>query len=259
MTNDHLHNYLWRVLLPIRMYGRFIVNGTWNGDRTLCMTFDCDKGDDMEAVPRLLSLLREESIPSGFALYGRLANRYPKVVEEILRSGHEIINHSFSHVSFRSLEFDQMKGEIMSFQEQMNEGFAYAVRGFRAPHLMWKYNHSLFRLLRENALYDSSYVGSGVAIINGTVEIPLTACPQHPQVCFDFSHHFEFPLVRSSFGNYLRLWQRLLRNNYFVNIYLDPRLVMDGSLEKILRRIPKGWQFEKLGNVARRLGSTVSQ
>jgi hypothetical protein len=240
------------------MHGKFIVNGAWNGDRTLCITFDCDKAEDMNSVRPLLPLLRERSIPTGFALYGKMADRYPKVVEEILRSGHEVINHSFTHISFRSLEPSRIKTEIVSFQEQMKERFAYAVRGFRAPHLLWKYDRSLFRILRENVLYDSSYVGSGVAIIDGTIEIPLTPCPLHPLVCFDFAHHFQFPLVRSSFSNFLLLWQRLLKNNDFVNVYLDPRLVMDGSLEKILSRIPEGWEFETLGNVARRFGSAVS-
>ena len=51
------------------------------------------------AVPRLLELLAEYSLPATFFVPGLTADRYPQAVERILASGHEVGHHSYAHHS----------------------------------------------------------------------------------------------------------------------------------------------------------------
>ena len=51
------------------------------------------------AVPLLLDLLRRLDLPASFFVPGRVAERYPHRVEEILAAGHEVGHHGYTHTS----------------------------------------------------------------------------------------------------------------------------------------------------------------
>lgn len=65
-------------------------------DRTLYLTFD--DGPNESGTSRLLSVLKRYAIPATFFLVGRNAQRMPDAVRRIAAAGHEIGNHSFSHI-----------------------------------------------------------------------------------------------------------------------------------------------------------------
>jgi hypothetical protein len=48
-------------------------------------------------VPRILELLAAHEIEATFFLPGVTAERWPRTVEEILQSGHEVALHGYSH------------------------------------------------------------------------------------------------------------------------------------------------------------------
>lgn len=256
LTNDFLHKCLLRMVLPVALQGRTIIRGTWTGEKIVCISFDCDTPEDMERIPTLLDQLRDENIPSTFALVGRLVNQYPMIVQEIIEKGHEILNHSFSHPeNFKSIDANRMKTEISHFQELMIKEFDYRPKGFRAPHLMRKYNDSFFRILREAELYDTSYVGHGVSNIDNVIEVPLTSCPAHPQICFDYKHHFQLPFIRASRDRYFQRWELLLKEASLVNIFLDPHLVIKPFLERMIKPGKETSVFLQTEEVVRKYGS----
>ena len=51
------------------------------------------------AVPLLLDLMHRLDLPATFFVPGRVAERYPHRVEEILAGGHEIGHHGYTHTS----------------------------------------------------------------------------------------------------------------------------------------------------------------
>src|SRR5215213_2715259 len=51
------------------------------------------------AVPRLLDLLSECSVPATFFVPGYTADHYPDAIERIVAAGHEIGHHGYSHHS----------------------------------------------------------------------------------------------------------------------------------------------------------------
>lgn len=252
IANDFLHKYVLKAILPMVLHGRKIVEGTSTEERIVCISFDCDLDEDMERIPSLLDVLKNEEIHSSFPIVGNLANKYPIIINEILEKGHEIVNHSFSHPkSFGSIDSTKMKEEIESFQKLMISDFDYRPEGFRAPHLMRKYSRVLFRILKEEGLYDSSYVGRGIVKIDDVIEVALTSCPEHHQVCFDYWHHFQLPLLKSSFNKFLNLWELLLSKECLINVFLDPNLISDVFLKEMIRRVGEDFKFRKLKDVAR--------
>lgn len=255
ITNAFLHRHILKVVLLLMLHDRYIVNGGSIEQPVICISFDCDNSDDMRRIPSLLEALKDNDISTSFAIRGDLLEQHKDVVRELLKNRHEIINHTFSHPpKFAFIDAERMRREVEFFQVLMKDRFGYTAEGFRAPHLMRRYNEVLFRILRENKLYDSSLVGSGVSLIDGVVEIPLTACPDHPQVCYDYWHHFELPFIRGSLKKFLQLWEHVLTKRQLINIYLDPRCVSDAFLLEMVRRVPDGYTFHRLGDIAEPMG-----
>jgi peptidoglycan/xylan/chitin deacetylase (PgdA/CDA1 family) len=251
IKDAQLHKHVLKGILPLVLHDRFIVRGARGGRGLVCISFDCENDEDMNRLPSILGALKEANITTSFALRGDIVNQRPDLTRRILSEGHEIMNHTFSHPpKFSLLEEQVMRREVESFQEFMTTKFRYTPEGFRAPHLMRRYDKRLFRILQQNGLYDSSYVGAGVSVIDGVIEIPLTSCPDHPSVCFDYWHHFQLPLIASSFEQFLKLWEHVLDGEQLVNIFLDPRLVSDSFLHEMLRRVRGRRRFCTLRDAA---------
>lgn len=65
------------------------------GQRSIALTFDDGPGG---ATPELLSLLRELQVKASFFCLGAAAQKHADVVRRIVRDGHDVGNHSFSHI-----------------------------------------------------------------------------------------------------------------------------------------------------------------
>ena len=257
ITNAFLHKYVLKAALPFILRDRFTIDGEAH-DGAVSLSFDCERDEDMQRIPSLLQLLRETRIQTSFALIGNLVQKHPNSAKDIIKDGHEIVNHSHSHPqNFRSVSPDEMRKEVVSFQDLMIRNYGYRPQGFRAPHLMREYNEALFRILRENRLYDTSYLGHGISMIDGVVEIPLTTCPDHPKLCFDFSHNFQLPFISCGTEQFFRLWERLVRTGDFISIYFDPQLISDDFLRGIIQRVPDNYQFCRLEDAAKLMNRSV--
>jgi len=64
-------------------------------ERVVALTFD--DGPNPYWTPKFLSALDERRVRATFFMMGRNVERYPAVAREVLRHGHEIGNHSYSH------------------------------------------------------------------------------------------------------------------------------------------------------------------
>lgn len=101
-----------------------------------------DDGPDPEATPQVLDLLDRHGARATFFCIGKRAAQYPDLCREIVRRGHAIENHTWSHFWFFSLldpwtihhEIDKAKqvlGEICGRPPR----FLRAVAGLRNPEL----------------------------------------------------------------------------------------------------------------------------
>ncbi|QWB24884.1 MULTISPECIES: bifunctional polysaccharide deacetylase/glycosyltransferase family 2 protein [Streptomyces] len=64
-------------------------------DRTVVLTFD--DGPDPTWTPRIRAVLDRYGVPGTFFVTGQQTARYPEVLRRVVRSGHEIGVHTFSH------------------------------------------------------------------------------------------------------------------------------------------------------------------
>ncbi|CAM5600419.1 bifunctional polysaccharide deacetylase/glycosyltransferase family 2 protein [Streptomyces pilosus] len=64
-------------------------------DRTVVLTFD--DGPDPEWTPRIRAVLDRHGTPGTFFVTGQQTVRHPGILRDVIRSGHEIGVHTFSH------------------------------------------------------------------------------------------------------------------------------------------------------------------
>jgi len=89
------------IIFPqMKFFGPFICEGK-PGSRAVALTFD-DGPDPGSTVP-LLDLLRERNVPAAFFCIGQRIDAHPEVVSRIVKEGHLIENHSYSHSNFTNL------------------------------------------------------------------------------------------------------------------------------------------------------------
>jgi len=64
-------------------------------DKEIWLTFD--DGPAPEVTPWILSVLKKENVKATFFLVGQQIEEFPKLVGAIIKEGHKIANHSYSH------------------------------------------------------------------------------------------------------------------------------------------------------------------
>jgi peptidoglycan/xylan/chitin deacetylase (PgdA/CDA1 family) len=98
----------------------------------VALTFD--DGPDPEVTPRVLDLLEEHGARATFFCIGRRARAYPEIVADIVRRGHPVENHTWSHPNgFACLPPGPMRRQIARAQEALAATAGCLPRYFRAP------------------------------------------------------------------------------------------------------------------------------
>ena len=105
-------------------------------------------------VPRILELLAAHEIEGTFFVPGVTAERWPRTVEEILQSGHEVALHGHSHRVLPGIsESEQRRDLELGLEALANLGVE--PRGYRAPY--WRMTRATLDLLaHQDICYDSS-------------------------------------------------------------------------------------------------------
>jgi peptidoglycan/xylan/chitin deacetylase (PgdA/CDA1 family) len=90
---------------PKITYTRCNVEGPY-----IAITFD--DGPHGVNTPRLLAMLRERKIRATFFLLGECVAENPEVAKEIVKEGHEVGNHSWSHPNLNKLSADSIRDQF---------------------------------------------------------------------------------------------------------------------------------------------------
>lgn len=87
---------------------------SWSSGRKdlkiLAITFD--DGPHPQNTPRLLDMLRKRNVKATFFTIGRSVDRYPAITQRIVREGHEIGNHTYTHANLSKLSESKVKQEL---------------------------------------------------------------------------------------------------------------------------------------------------
>lgn len=99
-------------------------------DRTAWESFSCRVEDNTR---RLLDLADRHGIRGTFFILGWVAERYPKLVREIVARGHEPACHSYWHRLIYRLTPEEFAEDTATAKTAIEQAGGVAVRGYRAP------------------------------------------------------------------------------------------------------------------------------
>ncbi len=88
-------------------------------EKLVALTFD--DGPSGRFTRTLLEGLRQEQVPATFLLCGYRMEQYPDLTRQILREGHEIGLHGYSHRSMESMEKSEILREIQKTRALLPE------------------------------------------------------------------------------------------------------------------------------------------
>lgn len=85
------------------------------------------------SLPKLLNLLEENGTKATFFILGYLAERFPRLVEEVAREGHEVGSHGYSHQFVYKQTMEEFKQEMKKSLEILEKLAGQKVVSYRAP------------------------------------------------------------------------------------------------------------------------------
>jgi peptidoglycan/xylan/chitin deacetylase (PgdA/CDA1 family) len=199
-------------------------------------------------VPLVLDVLARVGIRATFFVPGRVAERHPHRVREIVAAGHELAHHGYTHTHPGRLGPDREAAEFARALEVLHT-FTPDVAGYRSP--AWDFSPATPGILREHGMRYSSNLMDDIRPYRhegGLVELPV-------QWILDDAPHFWFSnanwtkTIRSA-REVLELWQEeaagLHRLGGLTVLALHPQIIgrpgRIGMLEEFLR-----WVIDDLG------------
>jgi peptidoglycan/xylan/chitin deacetylase (PgdA/CDA1 family) len=110
-----------------------------------------DDGPDPEYTPDVLRLLDKYQMQASFCVIGVHADAYPKLVRDISRAGHIVVNHSYTHMlPFSKLPEKRIVTEITKTQRAIERAAGVTPQLFRSPGGDW--SRFIFRALAAYGL-----------------------------------------------------------------------------------------------------------
>jgi len=101
------------------------------GSTQLALTYD-DGPNDPHTL-RLLEVLAKHNVRATFFLIGRFVKQRPDIVQELVRAGHVVGNHTFSHPNLIFASADQTRTELRNCEQVLTEAVGEHSRLFRPP------------------------------------------------------------------------------------------------------------------------------
>lgn len=103
------------------------------GGRRKAVALTFDDGPHPVKTPEILELLSNYGIHATFFVTGDNASLYPEIIQQEIDGGHEIGNHTYSHVFLKKVPFETAKNEICALDDLMLENFEYKPKLLRPP------------------------------------------------------------------------------------------------------------------------------
>ncbi|UFJ39848.1 polysaccharide deacetylase family protein [Brevibacillus humidisoli] len=100
--------------------------------RQVALTFD--DGPDVVFTPRVLDVLKKHNVKATFFLVGKRVEAHPEVVKRMVREGHEVGNHSYSHANLPKLKPHPFHVEVLRTQDVIARHSGYRPKFIRPPY-----------------------------------------------------------------------------------------------------------------------------
>ncbi|MDQ0876499.1 peptidoglycan/xylan/chitin deacetylase (PgdA/CDA1 family) [Paenibacillus sp. V4I3] len=101
-------------------------------EKKVALTFD--DGPDTRFTPKVLDALKASQVKATFFVLGAQANAHPDIIRRIVKEGHVIGNHSYSHANLPKLTVDKFQSQIISTESVLQGLIGYAPKLIRPPY-----------------------------------------------------------------------------------------------------------------------------
>jgi polysaccharide deacetylase family sporulation protein PdaB len=119
------------------------------GDKLVAITFDCAWGAD--DIPGILEILENRNVKASFFVVGQWAEKYPDKAKLIAQNGHDLANHSYSHLRMGVLGKSRIVEEIKKCGDVIEKVASKKAELFRAPY--GDYNDLVLEAAEELGYY----------------------------------------------------------------------------------------------------------
>lgn len=129
-------------------------------------------------IYRLLRVLKEFGLPASVALNGVLAERCPRLVEDVAAAGHEIVAHGLDmgHLHHSGLTMEAEEAIVVRALALLRERSGQAVRGWLSPGRAQSYATPEI-LVRHGVSYACDWANDDMPFAMKTESGPLAAMP----------------------------------------------------------------------------------
>ena len=155
--NKFINNHLYKTLTPIILTGIFVLSFFWQissvnylntgmnvvlnnppettkAEETPKVALTFDDGPHPVYTPKLLEGLRQRGVKVTFFVIGESAERYPEIIKQICEDGHEIGNHTYSHVQLTCISKEKAIDEIEKTNRIISDACGTSPRYIRPPY-----------------------------------------------------------------------------------------------------------------------------
>jgi peptidoglycan/xylan/chitin deacetylase (PgdA/CDA1 family) len=128
------------IAVAIGAYQSMAPTGQWFGraftglhppSKQLALTYD--DGPNDPHTPRLLEVLARHDVRATFFLIGRYVKERPDLVREVIRAGHVVGNHTFSHPLLIFQSAPVLKAQLTDCESALNDAVGAHSNLFRPP------------------------------------------------------------------------------------------------------------------------------
>ena len=81
----------------------------------------------------ILAMFADQKVHATFFMLGWIAQRYPRIVRQIVEQGHELASHGYAHQRASEQSREEFLQDIMRAKRLLEDLGGVAVKGYRAP------------------------------------------------------------------------------------------------------------------------------
>ncbi|MDP5039955.1 MAG: polysaccharide deacetylase family protein, partial [Paraglaciecola sp.] len=126
---------------------------------------------------RLLDIFAKHNVKSTFFVLGWVAERYPDLIKEISKQGHEIASHGYAHRRASEQTREEFTADVLRSKNHLEDLLGEKLTGYRAPSFSIGYtNEWAFEVLAE--------LGFGYSSSTYPVKHDLYGTPDWPRFAY---------------------------------------------------------------------------
>lgn len=113
-------------------YESIIIKRGRNDEKLIALTFD--DGPDEDFTPQILDTLKKYNVKATFFVMGQKVGWNPEIVKRQHEEGHEIGNHTFTHINVSKRAYSEIDNEITKTQQIIKDTIGEEPKIFRPPY-----------------------------------------------------------------------------------------------------------------------------